>query len=891
MATYKPTDGMITAAKRALEWRREYGRGGTAVGVARARDISNGKRLSEDTVKRMHSYFSRHETNKAKHYDAKENDGGPTAWRVAWDLWGGTAGQTWSKGITDLLKKEEERAERALKDLPENTQEALRTKAKEHNEEVNNAKTKSTTAGTLAKVYDRGIGAAATAGISRPSVKTPQQWAMARVNNFLTVLRTGRYKSGKHDTDLLPLGHPMSSKERSSIETMKTESENMTDLVENNEEVVEEIIEVSETQERHVVAVEETDETVTVTFEKHHDEAEAETEEVEAEEVEAEEAEEVEMETSSYDEEERFSPTEIQHRATDMSSGAIDEETRRVKIAVSSEEPVERNFGKEILDHTEKSVDLSFLKSGRAPLLLDHDPRQQIGVVEDVTLDGSSRVLRATVRFGKNGMAKEVFDDVTDGIRANISVGYSVNKMEREGEDSYRVKSWSPMEVSVVSIPADQSVGVGRSKDISPEPQTETIEIKETQMSDIDINVVADEARSARNKEVAAIIELGAKHQRSDIATKAVAENKSLDQFRGKLLEVIGDKPLETAEVGLSKDEVRDFSVMRAIRAMANPSDRQAQEEARFEMEVSEAAQRATGRSARGVMLPTEVLRSWAKRDVNTSDDSALIAEDFRGGDFVDVLRNASSVMAAGATVLNGLQGDVVIPKKSAASTAGWIATEGAASAESEPTFGQITMSPKVVGAHTQITRLMMQQSSLDIENLIRNDLAQGIALSIDAGALSGSGSSGQPTGISATSGINTPTNFAAATPTFAEVVAMETAVAEDNALLGNLAYILPASMYGALKTALKDAGSGQFVVGPDGQINGYNAIVSNQVTAGDLYFGNFADALIGLYGGLDIVVDPYSNSTSGTVNVTALQTVDVAVRHAVSFAYNNDGA
>ena len=84
MATYKPTDGMITAAKRALEWRREYGRGGTAVGVARARDISNGKRLSEDTVKRMHSYFSRHATNKANHYDAKENDGGPTAWRIAW---------------------------------------------------------------------------------------------------------------------------------------------------------------------------------------------------------------------------------------------------------------------------------------------------------------------------------------------------------------------------------------------------------------------------------------------------------------------------------------------------------------------------------------------------------------------------------------------------------------------------------------------------------------------------------------------------------------------------------------------------------------------------------------------------------------------------------------
>ena len=163
--------------------------------------------------------------------------------------------------------------------------------------------------------------------------------------------------------------------------------------------------------------------------------------------------------------------------------------------------------------------------------------------------------------------------------------------------------------------------------------------------------------------------------------------------------------------------------------------------------------------------------------------------------------------------------------------------------------------------------------------------------MAIDAGALKGSGTSGQPTGIKNTSGINTPTAFANPNPTFAEVVSLETAVAEDNALLGNLAYILPASMYGALKTALKDAGSGQFVVGPDGQINGYNAIVSNQVTAGDLFFGNFSDALIGLYGGLDIVVDPYSNSTSGTVNVTALQTVDIAVRNAVSFALGNDGA
>jgi HK97 family phage major capsid protein len=178
----------------------------------------------------------------------------------------------------------------------------------------------------------------------------------------------------------------------------------------------------------------------------------------------------------------------------------------------------------------------------------------------------------------------------------------------------------------------------------------------------------------------------------------------------------------------------------------------------------------------------------------------------------------------------------------------------------------------------------------LDIEALIRNDLSTALALAIDLGALAGSGSSGQPTGIKNVNGINAPTAFAAANPTFAEIVAMETAVAEDNALMGNLAYILPAGMYGALKTATKDAGSGQFVVEPGNTINGYRAIVSNQVTAGDLYFGNFSDLLVGMYGGLDITVDPFTNSTSGTVRIVALQTMDVAVRHAVSFAFNNDG-
>jgi len=802
---------MKDAARRALEWRREYGRGGTAVGVARARDIVNGKDLSEETVKRMFSFFSRHENNKAKHYSAKEADGGPTAWRIAWDLWGGNSGFSFSRQIVQKLEKDRAVQTDEKDDmLPEATEGAEMSEQRAEPDEL--------------------------------SVGDYVEWDSSGGEAYGQIERIER--DGQIDVP-------------DSDFTINGDAEDPAALIEVYREG-EDGYEASGRMVGHRFS----------TLRK--------------------------VAKRGYKDEDRFSREDMKTRAMDGSADIIDMDKRTVRIAVSSEEPVERSFGAEILDHSEASIDLDFARSGRMPLLLDHDPRQQIGVVENVDLDGSTRRLRATVRFGKNGLAKEVFDDVADGIRSNISVGYAVNKMDREGSDSYRVSSWSPMEVSVVSIPADRTVGVGRAAETSPaKPVTETPTM-ETTMTDevkIDVEAVKAEAARAAAKETSEIYRLAAKHNQRQMADEAVKNGTSLAEFRGQILDVIGSKPLDDSDIGLSKKEVRNFSLMRAIRAMANPSDRGAQAAAEFEFEAAGEAAKRDGVDPQGLYIPADVRRSWSQRDLNTSDDSAMVAEDYRGGDFIDVLRNASSVMQAGATMLTGLVGDVKIPKKTAASTAGWISTEGGASSESEPTFGQVTMSPKSLGAFTDITRLMMMQSSLDIEALVRNDLSTGLALAIDNGGLQGSGSSGQPTGIANTSGINAPTDFAAANPTFAEVVAMETAVAEDNALMGNLAYILPAGMYGALKTTAKDSGSGQFVVEPGGTMNGYRAIVSNQVTAGDLYFGNFADLLIGMYGGLDITVDPYTASTSGTVRIVALQTVDVAVRHAVSFAYNNDGA
>jgi len=977
----RPNEGMKIEAQKGLNWREEFNRGGTRVGATRARQIVANENLSDDTVKRMYSFFSRHEVDKQAEGFSAGEDGYPSNGRIAWALWGGDAGFAWSKRLVEKMKEDrsidnvrnetieyevvikegenkygegnkfyldgelsprlvmledntylfdlsdtsnkthalrfsttedgvhnqgepyqtgvningkagEENASISIKieeDTPDlyyycvnhagmggkidvrqvednaeraisaKTEKALQNKVDEHNKEVNNAASKRTTLGTLKKVYDRGIGAYNTNPQSvRPTVTSPNQWAMARVNSFLRVLRTGKFRSGKHDTDLLPASHPLSTK---------------------NEEKA-----MKDKEDRHILNISEQDNKVIVEFAKHGEDKEMVEEDSEMESARPYHYEE--------DEDRKVVSLKTSYRTIDLSrSEFIDEEKRLVRVGVSSEEPVERSFGMEVLGHAPEDINMEFMQSGRSPLLLDHDMTKQIGVVEEFKLDQAAKRTIAVVRFGKSRLAEEVFRDVVDGIRMNISVGYRVDKMERYNKDdeTYYRASWTPMEISSVSVPADQSrlVGVGRSKD-KQTLNTTKVKIMENEKKEINLDEVrsqsVDEARKEFQKNSKEIIDLGVRHNKRDLANQAIKDGVSVEEFRGQLLENISnDVPLETpTEIGLTEKETKRFSIMRAINAMANPTDRKAQEAAKFEFECSEAAQRAYGKTAQGVMLPDEVLRNWNQRDLSAGSDGDLIGQDYRAGDFIDVLRNNSAVMPM-ATMLNGLSGDVKIPRKTAASTAAFISSEGGAASESEFTVGSVSMSPKTLGAFTDVTRQLMIQSSIDVENLIRNDLAQSMAIAIDDAALEGSGSSGNPTGITNTSGINSVSLSSAAAPTFAEMVSMETAVRVDNALLGDLAYIVHPTNYGTLKTTEKATNTAQFVAVND-EINGYKVVVSPQLTANNYVFGNFNDLLVGMFGGLDLVVDPYSNSSSGTVRIVALQSVDVAVRHAVSF-------
>ena len=171
----------------------------------------------------------------------------------------------------------------------------------------------------------------------------------------------------------------------------------------------------------------------------------------------------------------------------------------------------------------------------------------------------------------------------------------------------------------------------------------------------------------------------------------------------------------------------------------------------------------------------------------------------------------------------------------------------------------------------------------MDLENFVRQDIALALALAIDKAAFYGTGTTNQPTGIKNTDGINV-VKFAAAQPTYAELVQMETEIGADNAAVEDMAYVFNAKTKGHCKTTLKSTGVSGYIWELDNKVNGYKALVTNQIADGDVFLGNFADLILGMFGGLELIVDPYTYSNKGGVQITAFQDVDYGARHAASF-------
>ncbi|MGN5187199.1 phage major capsid protein [Aeromonas veronii] len=648
----------------------------------------------------------------------------------------------------------------------------------------------------------------------------------------------------------------------------------------------------------------------------------------------------------------------------DMEVDSFDVEKRTVSLAFSSELPVERWFGFEVLDHSPSSIRLDRLRDG-APLLLNHDWDDQIGVIESVTI-GDDRRGRAIVRFSRNKDADDIFQDVMDGIRRHVSVGYRIMAAKLEeiegGDDTYRIIDWEPYEISIVSVPADPSVGVGRSLEIPqedgkrPKGDAGTIErgttaknstteevrtmnekilrdgkgnlvramvdaegkilevLEVLEEAGADVRNAQTGAAKAERERTASILQMGTQYDCRELAEKAVAAGDTVDAFRAAVLDHINTrgakKPagqpaqpsqrsgtplseMQSADIGLTDQEVRNYSIFRAVRALQPNATRADREAAAFELECSETAQRQLGKTAQGILIPQDVLNSRAFNAggaANTPNGAQsgqnLVDTTFMGGSFIDMLRNRTTIMRL-ATTMGGLVGNVDIPRQTGGATAYWLG-EGEDAQEGTPTIGQLEMSPKTLGAYTDITRRLLMQSSMDAEGIVRRDLVNAMSQAIDFAGYYGSGAGNQPRGMKNYTGINA-VDFAAALPTFEELVAMESAIAADNADIGQMGYIGNAAFRGHCKTKPKfGTGTESTIWEPGNTINGYNTEISNQIAAGDVFFGNFADMLIGMWGGLDLTVDPYSLSKSGGLRIVVFQDVDFVLRRVESFCWGS---
>ena len=638
---------------------------------------------------------------------------------------------------------------------------------------------------------------------------------------------------------------------------------------------------------------------------------ETEVEEVkaESEEVETTEPEEMAVEVEE-GEEDRSVSSEIAYRTIDLSKASyIDEENRTVRIGVSSEQPVSRSFGLEVLDHKSTSIDTEFMDSKTAPFLLDHDMSQVIGVVENFKIDETAKRTTAVVRFGKGRLASEIFEDVKDGIRKNISVGYKVNKMERDNNDiigdHYRATSWSPMEISSVSIPADSSlqVGVGRSKD---KQELNFKEIKMETENKTDSNAVrssdnAAELAKVRNdiKEISA---LGAHHNQRDLADKAIQNGSNLEQFRGELLNTIAnDKPLEVAPatVGLNQKEKGEYSLIRAINA-ATTGD---WSKAGYERELSEDIAQRAGKEARGFYMPSDL--NWGQRDQTVSPTSAggfLVGTDHLADQFISALYAKLTVGELGARVMTGLKGNVAIPKLSAQTTNTAFVAEGGSPTEGQATFSNVTLEPRTLASYVDCSRKLMLQSDPSVEAVLRNDIISQFARKIDSVAINGGGSN-EPSGIipGVPSGNVVAMGTNGLAPTYAKIVELIKAVDVSNAMGGNPSFLTNPKVVAALRTIAKQSGGaeGNFIMEAASDILGYN-IASTTLVPSNLakgtgsnlsaaIFGDFTNVMLGFWSGVDVVVDTSSLSTSGGTRLAFFQDLDVGIRRGEGFSVIKD--
>ncbi|EIW7479746.1 TPA: phage major capsid protein [Vibrio parahaemolyticus] len=574
-------------------------------------------------------------------------------------------------------------------------------------------------------------------------------------------------------------------------------------------------------------------------------------------------------------------------RSVTLDRSAIDEEARTVRVAFSSSAEVDRGGFIEILSHERGAMDTHRLEDGAA-VLVDHDWTDQVGVVESIEIDHAGGVGRAVLRFGRSARAEEIFHDIVEGIRKHISFGYIVHEEQKlEGRRGALVTKYEPYEISLVSVPADVTVGVGRAN----------TEFKESQEMD------KTELLQAERERIAKIRKLGQKFGFVEQAERAIEDGTSVQDFAylmGEQSPSVGatesTQPTgsQAEQAGIDERDLSKYSLARAIYAATNND----WSKAGLEREISNAIGQARGRGARdrGFIVPHEVLIGSTRSGNMTTNSTQITPTDYRPDRFIDLLRDQTLVGQLGAQMITGVKGakELEIPALKEDATADWIA-EGNGATDSALKFGSVKLAPKILAGAVPLTRQVRQQSNPLIDTVVRRSLMSAMARALDKATFYGdSTDTNSPIGIldadrlkaeGASGRVNTAlgqvgklylgTSATTMVPSYEQIIEMETAIDELN-FNGRLAYAMPKATHGALKTTMKftTTGNNEGVIMPSkGSLNEYPAIVHNLFkTDKDFLFGDFSAILWAFWSSVDLRVDTATNANSDGIVLRTFQ-------------------
>jgi HK97 family phage major capsid protein len=423
-------------------------------------------------------------------------------------------------------------------------------------------------------------------------------------------------------------------------------------------------------------------------------------------------------------------------------------------------------------------------------------------------------------------------------------------------------------------------------------------EIKEAPMPSVTVGTPAAGVERNFQAEAAEIVTMCAQNHCADRAAGFIQAGLTPDQVGRQILDLHASGTLSTpaaeaaAIVDMGKD-ANKYSYQKALLAAIDL--REGRQASGLEYEIHQEISKRLPQNYQakgGILMPMRVQNAVLTSGGSTTGAETVFTEH---GELIDLLRNVSVLTRMGARTLTDLRGPITFPKLTGAHTSYWVGENpGAGVGQSNVTFGTMTMSPKTLQATGAVSRQLLVQSTPDVEGIVREDIAMVHGLAWDLAGLHGTGAANDPTGIYAAAGINAIAM--GGVPSFGKLVDMETEINKDNALISNMGFVTTSGMAGKMRQTLESATAGARWIwdGPalEGTMAGYRAVSSNQVKANlgvganehGIILGNWADLLIGMWAGVELIVDPYTLADQGLIKITSFQMVDIGIRRPESF-------